>query len=156
MANGLQYSDGQHATIQCHNQFAKYTVTYSEKEKKAPLAPHEEGIRWKILAIMRCDKIYKMGNAGEPVFLVWSEHITDWVSWVSNDQAEPAIKYPRWKFAKEFNVKGIMSTEIVPLSEDGRLNKTCALQAFQPDGPEGPEKRQDAGSSEAGALERGQ
>ena len=68
MTNGLQYSEGQHVTINAHNQVAQYPVKYDDivNQKVMKLSHHEDGICWKILAIMWCDKGNKMANAGEP------------------------------------------------------------------------------------------
>ena len=48
-------------------------------------------------------------TAGEPVFLVWSEHITQWYNDDNNEGQEEThvdVTYPRWKFIPE---SGIMT-----------------------------------------------
>ena len=78
LTTGLQYTEGQEVTINAHNQVANFTVEYTDDEKVMGFSRHTHGIRWKILAILWCDKPNKMASAGEPVFLLWSEHITEW------------------------------------------------------------------------------
>ena len=73
---GMQYSEGQYVTFHAHNQLAQYSVSYTEDQKAMGFARHIAGIQWKILAIMWCRKDNLKAKAGEPVFLLWSEHIT--------------------------------------------------------------------------------
>ena len=78
---GMQdvYSEGQEVTINAHNQLAQYPVTYTDDQKAMGFAKHIGGIRWKILAIMWYRKANLISKcAGEPVFLLWSEHITEY------------------------------------------------------------------------------
>ena len=49
------------------NQVAYFTVQYNDDQKVMNFSKHDNGIRWKILAIMWCDKNNKMASAGEPV-----------------------------------------------------------------------------------------
>ena len=49
---GIQYTEGQDVCINAHNQFSFYSVDYTDEEKIMPFAQHENGIRWKILAIL--------------------------------------------------------------------------------------------------------
>ena len=156
MSNGLQYSEGQEVTLKCHNQSAWYKALYSDEDKKA-IPPHaEHGIRWKILAIMWSSKTSKRADACEPVFLVWSEHITEWGSQKHPEESFPALTYPRWKFVKEskIDIKGIMSPETFDLSVQDRLVKTCALQGFQldPDDPDYAKIKEDGRKAAAQPL----
>ena len=80
LSNRLQCSEGQEVTINANNQAARFKVTHNDEQKVMIPTHHAQGIRWKILAIMGCDKTNKMGNAGELVFLLWSEHITQWMN----------------------------------------------------------------------------
>ena len=76
---GMQYNEGQYVTFHAHNQLVQYPVTYTEDQKAMGFAKHIGGIQWKILAIMWCRKANLISKcAGEPVFLLWSEHITEW------------------------------------------------------------------------------
>ena len=52
LVDGIQWTEGQHVCINAHNQVALYTVDYTEEEKMMPFPQHENGIRWKILAIL--------------------------------------------------------------------------------------------------------
>ena len=123
LTKGLQYSEGQHVTINAHNQVAQYPVKYNDAQQVMELSHHE------------CDKSNKMANAGEPVFVLWSEHITGWMNCQSIQETYVHGTYPRWKFVKESRVKAIIhvTTEIVELSEEQRKIKTLALRGFVPD-----------------------
>ena len=103
---------------------------------------HDDGICWKILAIMWCDKNTKMASAGEPVFVLWSEHITEWTNCEATELTYVYVTYPRWKFVRESRIKAIMTTEIVELSDEQRKIKNLALRGFVPDpmDPTAPEK----------------
>ena len=52
LVDGIQWTEGQHVCISGHNQVAFYPVDYTEEETVMPFAQHENGIRWKILAIL--------------------------------------------------------------------------------------------------------
>ena len=129
LTKGLQYSEGQHVTINAHNQVAQYPVKYNDAQQVMELSHHE------------CDKSNKMANAGEPVFVLWSEHITEWMNCQSTQETYVYVTYPKWKFVKESRVKDIMTTEIVELSEEQRKIKNLALRGFIPDpmDPKAPE-----------------
>ena len=76
---GIQYTEGQDDTINAHNQDVFYPNFYTEEQKVMPFSQHLNGIRWKVLAIMWSRKSNLIAKtAGEPVFLLWSEHITQW------------------------------------------------------------------------------
>ena len=93
---GIQYSEGQGVIINAHNQLAAYPVTYTE-QKVMGFANHMGGVRWKILAIMWCRKVNLISKvAGEPVFLLWSEHITEWANYESTQETLVDVTYPRW------------------------------------------------------------
>ena len=111
----------------------RHKVVLSDEDKKTIPLHAEYGIRWKILAIMGCNKTSKKADAYEPVFLVWSEHITEWASQEYPEEGFPALTYPRWKFLKELKIKTITSPETFDLSVKDREISTCALQGFQPD-----------------------
>ena len=119
--------------INAHNQVAGYDVQYTDEEKVMNFSHHEDGIRWKILVIMWCDKNTKMASPGEPVFVLWSEHVTEWRNCEATDLTYVHVTYPRWKFVRESRIKAIMTTEIVELSEEQRKRKNLALQGFPPD-----------------------
>ena len=85
-------------TINAHNQVASFTVAYTEEEKVMDFSRHTNGICWKILAILWCDKNNKMASAGEPVFVMWSEHITEWDNCEATQLTQVHVAYPRWKF----------------------------------------------------------
>ena len=90
---------------------------------------------------MWCDKSSKTPSAGEPAFVLWLEHITEWTNCESTQEAYVHGTYPRWKFIKESRVKAIMTTKIVELSEEQRKIKHLALRGFIPDpmDPKAPE-----------------
>ena len=81
--------------------------------------------------------------AGEPVFLVFSKHIT---SWYNNDRDEGKeytqveVAYPRWKFLPQSSINYIIQGEkIVALDEEEKDIKRLALQNKpDPDDPEPP------------------
>ena len=76
---GIQYTEGQDVCINAHNQVAFYPNIYTEEEEVMPFLQHLNEIRWKILAIMWSTNPNLISKtAGEPVFLVFSEHITQW------------------------------------------------------------------------------
>ena len=56
LTTGLQYTEGQEVTINAHNQVANFTVAYTEDEKVMGFSRHINGICWKILAMLWCDK----------------------------------------------------------------------------------------------------
>ena len=84
--------------------------------------------------------------AGEPVFLVFSKHIT---SWYNDDRAEGEeytqveVAYPRWKFLPQSSINYIIQGEqIVALDEEEKDIKSLALQDEpDPDDPEPPVKK---------------
>ena len=84
--------------------------------------------------------------AGEPVFLVFSKHIT---SWYNNDRDEGKkytqveVAYPRWKFLPQSSINYIIQGEkIVALDEEEKDIKRLALQNEpDPDDPEPPVKK---------------
>ena len=84
--------------------------------------------------------------AGEPVFLVFSKHIT---SWYNNDRDEGKkytqveVAYPRWKFLPQSSINYIIQGgQILPLTEEEKNIKSLALQDEpDPDDPNPPEKK---------------
>ena len=52
LVDGIQWTEGQPVCINSHNQVAFYPLDYTEEEKIKPFPLHENGIRWKILAIL--------------------------------------------------------------------------------------------------------
>ena len=52
LVDGIQWTEGQHVCINSHNQVAFWHLEYTEEEKMKPFPLHENGIRWKILAIL--------------------------------------------------------------------------------------------------------
>ena len=124
-------------TINTHNQVALYTVEYTEDQKVMGFSKQIHGIRWKILAILWCNKNKKIANAGEPVFVLWSRHITQWDNCEATQVTQVHVTYPRWKFVPESRIKAIMTTPIVELSEEQSKLKIMALRGFCPD-PENP------------------
>lgn len=84
--------------------------------------------------------------AGEPVFLVFSKHIT---SWYNDDRAENEeytqveVAYPRWKFLPQSSINYIIQGgQILPLTEEEKNIKSLALQDEpDPDDPEPPVKK---------------
>ena len=52
LVDGIQWTEGQHVCINSHNQTAFWDLQYTEEEKMKPFHLHENGIRWKILAIL--------------------------------------------------------------------------------------------------------
>ena len=84
--------------------------------------------------------------AGEPVFLVFSKHITSWynvfsASGESSTQVE--VAYPRWKFLPQSSINYIIQGgQILPLTEEEKNIKSLALQDEpDPDDPNPPEKK---------------
>ena len=59
-----------------------------------------------------------ISKAGEPVFVLWSEHITEWENDDINQVTQVRVTYPRWKFVPESRIKAIMTTPMVELSEE--------------------------------------
>ena len=84
--------------------------------------------------------------AGEPVFLVFSKHIT---SWYNNDRDEGKkytqveVAYPRWKFLPQSSINYVIQGgQILPLTEEEKNIKSLALQDEpDPDDPNPPEKK---------------
>ena len=139
---GMQYSEGQEVTINAHNQLAAYPVRYTAEQKVMGFANHMGGIRWKILAIMWCKKANLISKcAGEPVFLLSSEHITEWANYETTQETHVHVTYPRWRFVPESRIKAIMTSPMVELSESQRKIKNSALQGTEPApmDPEAPE-----------------
>ena len=84
--------------------------------------------------------------AGEPVFLVFSKHITSWYNEVSADGEEYTqveVAYPRWKFLPQSSINYIIQGgQILPLTEEEKNIKSLALQDEpDPDDPEPPVKK---------------
>ena len=123
---GMQYSEGQYVTFHAHNQLAQYSVSYTEDQKAMGFARHIAGIQWKILAIMWCRKDSLRAKAGEPVFVLWSEHITGWDNCEALQETQVHVTYPRWKFVAESRIKAIMTTPVVELSEEQNKIKNMA------------------------------
>ena len=83
--------------------------------------------------------------AGEPVFLVFSEHIT---AWYNDDRVENAevthveVTYPRWKFVPQSSINYIMAGQILALTDDEKRIKRLALEGEpDPDDPKPPPKK---------------
>jgi hypothetical protein len=84
--------------------------------------------------------------AGEPVFLVFSKHIT---SWYNDDRAEGEeytqveVAYPRWKFLPQSSINYIIQGgQILALTEEEKDIKSLALQDEpDPADPEPPVKK---------------
>jgi hypothetical protein len=84
--------------------------------------------------------------AGEPVFLVFSEHIT---SWYNDDRAadeeytQVEVTYPRWKFLPQSSINYIIQGgQILALTDDEKMIKSLALQGEQdPADPKPPAKK---------------
>ena len=84
--------------------------------------------------------------AGEPVFLVFSEHIT---SWYNDDRAEGEeytqveVAYPRWKFLPQSSINYIIQGgQILALTDEEKIIKSLALQGEQdPADPNPPAKK---------------
>ena len=70
--------------------------------------------------------------AGEPVFLVFSEHIT---AWYNDDRVENAevthveVTYPRWKFVPQSSINYIMAGQILALTEDKKRSNAWHWKA---------------------------
>ena len=60
LVDGIQWTEGQYVCINAHNQAAFYSVDYAEDEKAMPFAKHENGIQWKILAILWSSETTKL------------------------------------------------------------------------------------------------
>jgi hypothetical protein len=138
----MQYSEGQEVTIYAHNQQATYPIRYTDEQKVMGFANHMGGVRWKILAIMWCRKSNLISKAaGEPVFLLWSEHITEWAQYEATEETLVDVTYPRWRFVPESRIKAITTTPMVELSESQRVIKDLELRGTEPDpmDPKAPE-----------------
>ena len=122
---------------------AWYHVTYTDDQQKVMgFQKHMAGIRWKILAIMWSRKSNLIAKvAGEPVFLLWSEHITQWSNSEATEETHVDVTYPRWRFVPESRIKAITTTPMVELSESQRVIKNLALRGTEPDpmDPKAPE-----------------
>ena len=73
--------------------------------------------------------------AGEPVFLVFSKHIT---AWYNDDHSEDEatyveVTYPRWKFLPQSSINYIMAGKILALTESEKKIKRLALEGTEPD-----------------------
>ena len=84
--------------------------------------------------------------AGEPVFLVFSKHITSWYNEVSasgEESTQVEVAYPRWKFLPQSSINYIIQGgQILPLTEEEKNIKSLALQDEpDPDDPNPPEKK---------------
>ena len=81
--------------------------------------------------------------AGEPVFLVFSEHIT---AWYNDDHSEDEatyveVTYPRWKFLPQSSINYIITGQILVLTDDEKRIKRLALEGEpDPDDPKPPPK----------------
>ena len=81
--------------------------------------------------------------AGEPVFLVFSQHIT---AWYNDDRVEEEeytqVTYPRWKFLPQSSINYIMAGQILALTDDEKRIKRLALEGERdPDDPKPPPKK---------------
>ena len=84
--------------------------------------------------------------AGEPVFLVFSKHIT---SWYNNDRDEGKkytqveVTYPRWKFLPQSSINYIIQGgQILALTDEEKTIKRLALEGEpDPDDPKPPPKK---------------
>ena len=84
--------------------------------------------------------------AGEPVFLVFSEHIT---AWYNNDLVENEtethveLTYPRWKFLPQMSINYIIQGgQILALTDEEKTIKRLALEGERdPDDPKPPPKK---------------
>lgn len=84
--------------------------------------------------------------AGEPVFLVFSKHIT---AWYNDDRAaneeytQVEVTYPRWKFLPQSSINYIIQGgQILALTEEEKDIKSLALQGEpDPADPEPPVKK---------------
>ena len=97
-----------------------------------------------------CRKGNLISKAGEPVFVLWSEHISEWDNCEVTQETQVHVTYPRWKFVAESRIKAIMTTPMVELSEEQNNIKNMALRTR----PNGPESSQDIGRTEEGARSR--
>ena len=84
--------------------------------------------------------------AGEPVFLVFSKHITSWYNVFSGSgesSTQVKVAYPRWKFLPQSSINYIIQGgQILPLTEEEKNIKSLALQDEpDPDDPNPPEKK---------------
>ena len=84
--------------------------------------------------------------AGEPVFLVFSKHITSWYNVFSGSgesSTQVEVAYPRWKFLPQSSINYIIQGgQILPLTEEEKNIKSLALQDEpDPDDPEPPVKK---------------
>ena len=84
--------------------------------------------------------------AGEPVFLVFSQHIT---AWYNDDRAaneettQVEVTYPRWKFLPQSSINYIIQGgQILALTEEEKVIKSLALQGEKdPADPNPPAKK---------------
>ena len=84
--------------------------------------------------------------AGEPVFLVFSEHISSWYNngdEFNEEYTQVEVAYPRWKFLPQSSINYIIQGgQILPLTEEEKNIKSLALQDEpDPDDPNPPEKK---------------
>ena len=84
--------------------------------------------------------------AGEPVFLVFSKHITSWYNDVSasgEEYTQVEVAYPRWKFLPQSSINYIIQGgQILALTEEEKNIKSLALQGEpDPDDPNPPAKK---------------
>ena len=74
--------------------------------------------------------------ACEPVFLVFSEHISSWYKngdeW-DKEYTQVEVAYPRWKFLPQLSINYIIQGgQILALTEEEKVIKSLALQG-EPD-----------------------
>ena len=84
--------------------------------------------------------------AGEPVFLVFSEHISSWYNngdEFDKEYTQVEVAYPRWKFLPQSSINYIIQGgQILALTDDEKMIKSLALQGEQdPADPKPPAKK---------------
>ena len=84
--------------------------------------------------------------AGEPVFLVFSEHITSWYNngdECDKEYTQVEVTYPRWKFLPQSSINYIIQGgQILALTEEEKMIKSLALQGEpDPADPNPPAKK---------------
>ena len=84
--------------------------------------------------------------AGEPVFLVFSEHISSWYNngdEFDKEYTQVEVAYPRWKFLPQSSINYIIQGgQIFALDEEEKAIKSLALEGEpDPDDPNPPVKK---------------
>ena len=83
--------------------------------------------------------------AGEPVFLVFSKHITAWYNddRPGEEYTQVEVAYPRWKFLPQSSINYIIQGgQILALTEEEKVIKSLALQGEpDPADPNPPAKK---------------